>query len=249
MEHYGYYSPKELYRYIAFEGHITHFKNKPVGDFEALEYCQVHNVDGNLSIPDKRDLVPGLDLQPGFKPFKNLAQSLQDKIRWIKTYMSEDQPNDYYNQFDHVEVRPKNRREKSIRQVRDLQEKGFLRSISDPQLSRLHYDDQDASTQTEFRGGHWPRGFDEEDSWPYYRRIDDRTPVYYFDNSNKRQRTEEDSEESFCCEHQAQARYQAREARRLSLLQDATERAEEAEQVIDNGHSDAKPQDVEIITI
>ena len=39
----------------------------------------------------------------------------------------------------------------------------------------------------------------------------------------------------FCCEHQAQVDYQVREARRLSALEDASERAEEEEKVIDNG--------------
>ena len=74
------------------------------------------------------------------------------------------------------------------------------------------------------------------------------TPVYTIDN-NKRQRTEEEEELVFCCEPQAQADYQAREARHLSLQQDATKRAEEAEQVIDNGHSNAKPEDAGVVTI
>ena len=46
--------------------------------------------------------------------------------------MSSDQAEDYYNQFDHAEVHPKSRREKSVRKVWALQEGEFLRTISDP---------------------------------------------------------------------------------------------------------------------
>ena len=63
------------------------------------------------------------------------------------------------------------------------------------------------------------------------------TPVYYIDDTNKRQGIKEEDKHVFYCEHQEQAQYQAREARRLSFLQDATKRAEEVEQVIDNSYS------------
>ena len=70
-------------------------------------------------------------------------------------------------------------------------------------------------------------------------------PVYTI--SKKRPKTEE--EPYFCCAPKAQADCQARKARRLSTLQDASGRVEEAELVIDNDHSDVEVENAGTVTI
>ena len=57
-KHYGYHTAEEVYRYVAFKGHVTHFRNEPVGDIWALEYSRNHIFNERL----KNIIAPFRDL-------------------------------------------------------------------------------------------------------------------------------------------------------------------------------------------